>query len=370
MKLLKPEIDSKRSRPGKALKCTWPTAVVSTHHNKQKVTVAPLYVRPLLYLAMNDTCHIQAILDRLFSNTDKNDHDASSRVHALQCYFSDLYIRTLPVPANQGQLCRYIDGTTESCTIPLSLIYIAHSDYNSKDSICIFSTYYEDIAYPYDPLATTTEITGNWLPMRPHGMGRGNYRRVRREVHLHKYLSPGQDSIENITKKDEALATIKRKHRATLDGVRHSKKRKSSYAANLDTLENAVRELNEAAEKRGWGHVSYVPGARTGKKKKSRFTDRSIMLMAKLRALGGIAAAKIAPCLDVMTENLGSTSFKEHWGSETIILRAELLIHQMELMVLTEHLPKAVKISPRWDLSPQVRVQVRVSSYGLGLVVG
>ena len=127
-----------------------------------------------------------------------------------------------------------------------------------------------------------------------------------------------------------------------------------------EDLLQAVNDLNLAAEKFG-AHIVYVDAIRSGKKQRSRIRDKAAVLMHQLRAQGGIAAGKVDACLNVVTQHLGQEAFKENWASERTILRIELIMDQIELILLREHLHKALRTSLCWDLSPQSSKEMMVT---------
>ena len=65
--------------------------------------------------------------------------------------------------------------------------------------------------------------------------------------------------------------------------------------------------------------------------------------------------------LGVVTKHLGAKEFEEKWASERTILRAELIMDQIELILLRDHLPKAICSSACWDLSPQANKEFLVT---------
>ena len=67
------------------------------------------------------------------------------------------------------------------------------------------------------------------------------------------------------------------------------------------------------------------------------------------------------PLTEVVTKHLGEKEFKENWASERTILRVELIMDQIELILLREHLPKAITFSACWDLSPQANKEFLVT---------
>ena len=126
------------------------------------------------------------------------------------------------------------------------------------------------------------------------------------------------------------------------------------------SLQHAVEELDQAAQKIG-AHVLYVPAIRSGKKAKSRLTDRAKVLTYLLRNTGGIAAKRVGECMKVVTEHLGEKPFTEQWSSTSTVLRTELIMDQIELILLREHIPNALDLSVCWDLSPQAGKELLVT---------
>jgi hypothetical protein len=68
---------------------------------------------------------------------------------------------------------------------------------------------------------------------------------------------------------------------------------------------------------------------------------QALFMQARLKNVSGMAAAKIAPAMDVITP------FQESWASESTILAAVKTLSRMELIILRENLQKASNVTYR-----------------------
>ena len=93
----------------------------------------------------------------------------------------------------------------------------------------------------------------------------------------------------------------------------------------------------------------------------SRIKDTAMVLMRQLKKEGMIAAGRVGACLNVVTKHLGEEGFKDKWASERTLLRVEQIMDQIELILLREHLPSAIRTQVCWDLSPQASKELLVT---------
>ena len=70
-------------------------------------------------------------------------------------------------------------------------------------------------------------------------------------------------------------------------------------------------------------------------------------MQARLKNISDMAAVKIAPAMDVITESIAEEAFLESWASESTILTAVKTLSRMELIILRENLQKASNITYR-----------------------
>ena len=80
---------------------------------------------------------------------------------------------------------------------------------------------------------------------------------------------------------------------------------------------------------------------------------QALFMQARLKTISGMAAAKIAPAMDVITQAIAETPFHESWASESTILSAVKLLSRMELIILRENLQKASNVTYRCYLGMQ-----------------
>lgn len=74
---------------------------------------------------------------------------------------------------------------------------------------------------------------------------------------------------------------------------------------------------------------------------------QALFMQARLKTISGMAAAKIAPAMDVITQDIAETPFQESWASESTILAAVKTLSRMELIILRENLQKASNVTYR-----------------------
>ena len=271
---------------------------------------------------------VQAFCVRAFSNVDEEDKDPNSAQRHLQAFFAECLEGSLNLPKGDDDIWSNYSVVIrdKSLRVPHSRLPVLcvkqHSTPTDKKR-----------GRPRKAPAVVFVVVGNDNTTAKQAQ---------------KYKSQRDCARKMSKKKQRRLKTAEKKSSAVV--FRHTAKE----------LENAVHELNKAAEKFG-AHVVYVDGVRKGKKAKSRITDKAAVLMHQLRQVGGVAAGKVAGCLDVVTSHLGREAFTEKWGSARTILRLELIMDQIELILLREQVPKALVTSVCWDLSPQSSKELLVT---------
>jgi hypothetical protein len=165
-----------------------------------------------------------------------------------------------------------------------------------------------------------------------------------------------------VTKLLNENARLKAGRQANQQTIRRSRKRETLLQDRLQKMALVSGNLLDNATSTMLDEDRFVQieRVRKGKRRDESKSDRRPVeaklqfMQAKFKTTGLIASARVGPCLDVVTTHIATEPWKESWSSATSINRIVGLIHQMELIFLMENLKKAINITYRWDLSPQV----------------
>ena len=174
------------------------------------------------------------------------------------------------------------------------------------------------------------------------------------------YELDSKQRVKVIGLKEKKISSLRKKSRKKTKKVSRIKKSKdllrmklTSVRQSLQTSFTKVTLCGKELSKKI--HKLRIEPARKGRFSKGtaqsgdnrHFHKKALFMQAKLKVVSDMAAAKIAPSMNVITENIATESYKESWASGTTVLRAVQVLHRTEMMLLRDNLKKASNITYR-----------------------